>query len=309
MGSEAVIIYTDGACSGNPGPGGWGAVLIYGSHRRELRGGELSTTNNRMELLAAILALEALKKPASQVELHTDSQYMRQGITQWIHGWKRNGWKTAARKPVKNEDLWRRLDELRNLHEVDWRWVKGHAGHPENERADELARLGLAEAREGKAAKEEITANPPDEKAPALPRDEAFTLHPRLEADSHHVCHLGLCEVRLINDRRWPWLLLIPARAGLAEMGDLSRQDSHKLIDEIRLASRIMRQRFDPERINVASLGNMVPQLHIHIIARRQDDPAWPGPVWGHGDGPQPYASHELDKLISDLARRLSSRR
>ncbi len=137
-----VTIYTDGACRGNPGPGGWGAILISGEHEKELRGGELATTNNRMELMAAIQALEALKKPC-QVELHTDSQYLRQGITEWMPGWKARGWKTAAKEPVKNDDLWKRLDTARLRHQVDWRWVKGHAGHPLNERADGLARQGM----------------------------------------------------------------------------------------------------------------------------------------------------------------------
>lgn len=137
-----VIIYTDGACSGNPGPGGWGAILTSGSHRKELSGGEADTTNNRMELLAAISALEALKKP-SKVELHTDSIYLRDGITKWIHGWRKNGWRTADKKPVKNVELWQRLDAARLPHEIDWRWIKGHAGHEHNERADELAREGM----------------------------------------------------------------------------------------------------------------------------------------------------------------------
>ena len=138
-----VVIYTDGACSGNPGPGGWGAILTYGKHRKELNGGEANTTNNRMELLAAIAALELLNRP-SVVELHTDSVYLRDGITKWIHNWKRNDWKTAAKRPVKNADLWQRLEEARKNHEVNFHWVKGHAGHPENERADELARAGMA---------------------------------------------------------------------------------------------------------------------------------------------------------------------
>jgi len=137
-----VTIYTDGACSGNPGPGGWGAVLLSGAHRKEIFGGELATTNNRMELMAAIQALESLKKPC-QVELHTDSKYVQQGIHEWIHGWKKRGWLTADKKPVKNEDLWRRLDEARSRHDVQWRWVKGHAGHELNELADELARRGI----------------------------------------------------------------------------------------------------------------------------------------------------------------------
>jgi len=141
-----VVIFTDGACSGNPGPGGWGAVLLFGEHERELCGGEAGTTNNRMELMAAIQALEALKRPC-KVELHTDSQYVRTGISEWLAGWKARGWRTASKSPVKNEDLWRRLDEARLRHEVDWRWVKGHAGHELNERADALARKGLEEAR------------------------------------------------------------------------------------------------------------------------------------------------------------------
>ncbi len=145
-----VIIYTDGACSGNPGPGGWGAILISGANERELWGGDPQTTNNRMEMMAAIQALETLKRPCT-VELHTDSQYLRQGITEWISGWKARGWKTADRKPVKNEDLWRRLDEARARHQVAWRWVKGHNGHPLNERADALARRGLTEGRAGAA--------------------------------------------------------------------------------------------------------------------------------------------------------------
>ncbi|MFN3524268.1 MAG: ribonuclease HI [Phenylobacterium sp.] len=140
-----VVIYTDGACSGNPGPGGWGAILIYGEREKELTGGERATTNNRMELMAAIQALEALTKPC-KVELHTDSQYVMKGVTQWIHGWKARGWLTADRKPVKNDDLWRRLDEARRRHDVDWRWVKGHNGHELNERADALARKGMKEA-------------------------------------------------------------------------------------------------------------------------------------------------------------------
>ncbi len=138
-----VTIYTDGACSGNPGPGGWGVILLYGGNRKELSGGEASTTNNRMELLAAIEALNALKRPCN-VDLFTDSVYVRDGITKWIHGWLRNGWKTAAKKPVKNAELWQALQEARKRHEINWHWVKGHAGHPENERADELAREGMA---------------------------------------------------------------------------------------------------------------------------------------------------------------------
>jgi ribonuclease HI len=138
-----VEIWTDGACSGNPGPGGWGAILKFGDQLKELSGGEAVTTNNRMELLAAISALETLKRPCG-VDLHTDSQYLRQGVSLWLKGWKRNGWRTADRKPVKNEDLWRRLDEAASQHEIAWRWVKGHAGEAMNERADALARLGMA---------------------------------------------------------------------------------------------------------------------------------------------------------------------
>lgn len=136
---QSVEIFTDGACSGNPGPGGWGAILRWGGNERELSGGEADTTNNRMELTAAIEALKALKRPV-QVDIHTDSTYVRDGITSWIHGWKRNGWRTAAKKPVKNADLWRELDDAVARHQVTWHWVKGHAGHPENERADKLAR-------------------------------------------------------------------------------------------------------------------------------------------------------------------------
>jgi ribonuclease HI len=145
----SIVIYTDGACSGNPGPGGWGAILMSGAHRKELKGGEPHTTNNRMELMAVISALEALKSP-SAVELWTDSQYVKNGITAWIFGWKRNGWKTADKKPVKNAELWQQLDAARARHKVEWKWVKGHAGHPENERADELARAGIAELRAAK---------------------------------------------------------------------------------------------------------------------------------------------------------------
>jgi ribonuclease HI len=139
-----VVIYTDGACSGNPGPGGWGVVLRWNGTQKELHGGDAQTTNNRMELMAAIQALEALNRP-SQVQLHTDSTYLLNGITKWIAAWQRNGWRTSARKPVKNEDLWRRLVEAMNGHEVSWRWVKGHAGEEGNERADALARLGIEE--------------------------------------------------------------------------------------------------------------------------------------------------------------------
>ncbi|MEN3974213.1 ribonuclease HI [Emcibacter sp. SYSU 3D8] len=141
-----VRIHTDGACSGNPGPGGWGALLEYNGAEKEIWGGEKPTTNNRMELLGAIRALEALKK-RSQVDLYTDSIYVRDGITKWIHNWKRNGWRTAGKKPVKNAELWQELDALIQMHDVAWHWVKGHAGHLENERADELARRGLEEIR------------------------------------------------------------------------------------------------------------------------------------------------------------------
>ncbi|MEO1040013.1 MAG: ribonuclease HI [Pseudomonadota bacterium] len=140
--AKLITIHTDGACSGNPGPGGWGAVLEWRGHEKELSGAEAETTNNRMELMAAIQALEALKRP-SKVRLVTDSIYVRDGVTKWIHGWKKNGWKTSAKKPVKNEDLWRRLDEAATRHDVSWEWVKGHAGHPENERADALARAAI----------------------------------------------------------------------------------------------------------------------------------------------------------------------
>jgi ribonuclease HI len=143
-----VIVYTDGACSGNPGPGGWGAILLFGDKRKELNGGEADTTNNRMELMAAIGALEALKRPC-RIELHTDSKYLQDGISKWIKGWKRNGWLTAEKKPVKNTELWQRLDEARKNHQVEWKWVKGHAGHAENERADELAREGMATFKKG----------------------------------------------------------------------------------------------------------------------------------------------------------------
>jgi len=140
--TESVRIYTDGACKGNPGPGGWGALLRSGTHERELYGGDPATTNNRMELTAVIRALEALKHP-SKVEIYTDSEYVMKGITEWLAAWKRRGWKTADRKPVKNADLWRELEDLVHKHEVRWHWVRGHAGHPENERADALANRGV----------------------------------------------------------------------------------------------------------------------------------------------------------------------
>lgn len=140
--SHTIEIFTDGACKGNPGPGGWGVLLRLGEHQKTLFGGELNTTNNRMELTAAIRGLEALKKNA-QVVLTTDSQYVMKGIREWLPGWKQRGWKTASRQPVKNVDLWQRLDELANQHQVEWRWVKGHSGHAENDLADELANLGV----------------------------------------------------------------------------------------------------------------------------------------------------------------------
>lgn len=143
---ERVSIWTDGACSGNPGPGGWGALLRWRGHERELSGGAPETTNNRMELTAAIRALEALKRP-SPVDLYTDSQYVRMGITEWLPRWRANGWRTADKKPVKNADLWRELDHLAAIHDVSWHWVKGHAGHEENERVDALARGGVAAVR------------------------------------------------------------------------------------------------------------------------------------------------------------------
>lgn len=142
LAQPVVEIYTDGACKGNPGPGGWGALMLYGNSEKTLNGGEVETTNNRMELTAVIEALGALTRPV-RVILHTDSKYVQQGITQWIANWKRNGWKTAARKPVKNEDLWRQLDDLSSRYEIEWRWVKGHAGIDGNERADALANEGL----------------------------------------------------------------------------------------------------------------------------------------------------------------------
>jgi ribonuclease HI len=140
---KQVDIFTDGACSGNPGPGGWGAILRHGDAEKELSGGEDHTTNNRMELMAAISALEALKTPC-KVILHTDSNYLKDGITKWIKNWKRNGWRTASKDPVKNAELWQRLEVALGRHEIHWKWVKGHAGHTENERADELARMGMA---------------------------------------------------------------------------------------------------------------------------------------------------------------------
>jgi len=140
--NDTVVIYTDGACSGNPGPGGWGSVMMYNGHRRELSGGEKETTNNRMEMMAVIVALETLKR-ACRVELNTDSTYVMKGITEWMGAWKARGWKTAAKKPVKNVDLWQRLDAAVARHDIRWKWVRGHSGIPENERADELARNAI----------------------------------------------------------------------------------------------------------------------------------------------------------------------
>ena len=144
---QIVEIFTDGACSGNPGPGGWGAVMRYGTVEKELNGSEEQTTNNRMELMAAIRAIEAVKRPC-EIHLHTDSEYLRQGITTWIHSWKKRGWKTADKKPVKNVDLWQRLEAAIETHDVTWHWVKGHSGHAENERADELARLAIRQLKD-----------------------------------------------------------------------------------------------------------------------------------------------------------------
>ena len=141
--NKTVTLYTDGACKGNPGKGGWGVLMRYGSHEKELFGGEAHTTNNRMELTAIIQGLAALSRPCAVV-IHTDSQYVKNGMEQWIHGWKKNGWKTAAKQPVKNEDLWRQLDQLAAQHQIQWQWVRGHAGHAENERADALANQGVA---------------------------------------------------------------------------------------------------------------------------------------------------------------------
>ena len=149
MSEEVVEIFSDGACRGNPGPGGWGVLLRANGVEKELWGGEADTTNNRMELTAVIRALEALKR-SCRVRLYTDSQYVQKGISEWIHRWKRSGWRTTDRKPVKNEDLWRRLDELAQMHKIEWHWVKGHAGHPENERADRLANKGIPASGNGK---------------------------------------------------------------------------------------------------------------------------------------------------------------
>ncbi len=295
--STDVVIYTDGACSGNPGPGGWGATMKFGGERREIRGGERNTTNNRMELMAAIKALE-YPQQRSSIDLHTDSTYVRKGITEWIHNWKRRGWKTAAGKPVKNADLWQRLDEARSHHDVRWHWVKGHAGHPENERADELAGLGLREAQAGQTSPE--IAEPetaPESSPPATASTGHFSLDPRLAADSTKVTALKLCEVRLMNDHRYPWLILVPRAQNMSEIHDLSQADSLVLMHEIRFVSAAMVELFAPRKINVGALGNIVPQLHIHLVARHDDDPAWPGPVWGHSPA-EPYEPEQQTKLI-----------
>ncbi|ODU50541.1 MAG: ribonuclease HI [Thiobacillus sp. SCN 63-374] len=147
MNADTIYIYSDGACKGNPGAGGWGALLVAGGHRKEISGGEPNTTNNRMEMTAVIRALESLKRP-STVEVHTDSQYVQKGISEWMAGWKRRNWRTADGKPVKNQDLWLQLDALSQLHRIEWKWVRGHAGHPENERADALANLGVLQAQQ-----------------------------------------------------------------------------------------------------------------------------------------------------------------
>lgn len=146
MTKPVIEIYTDGACSGNPGPGGWGALMRWNGHEKELSGGEPDTTNNRMEMMAVIKALEAVTKAGSEIHIHTDSKYVMQGVNEWMEGWKARGWKTAAKKPVKNQDLWERIDSLTNKHKVSFFWVKGHAGHPENERADELATGAITRA-------------------------------------------------------------------------------------------------------------------------------------------------------------------
>jgi ribonuclease HI len=145
--AETIYIYSDGACKGNPGPGGWGALLVTDGHRKEISGGEANTTNNRMEMTAVIRALESLKRP-STVEVHTDSQYVQKGISEWMTGWKKRNWRTADGKPVKNQDLWLQLDALSQLHRVEWKWVRGHNGHPENERADALANQGVLQAQQ-----------------------------------------------------------------------------------------------------------------------------------------------------------------
>ncbi len=297
-----VVIYTDGACSGNPGPGGWGATMMFGPNngnmqRREIRGGERDTTNNRMELMAAIKALQ-YPQQRSTIDLHTDSTYVRKGITEWIHGWKRRGWKTAAKKPVKNADLWQELDEARTHHDVTWHWVKGHAGHPENERADELAGMGLKETLAGEPSPEIIKAVEP----PALSISPAFDLDPRLAADSVEIGTLKLCSIRLMNDHRYPWLILIPQAQNMSELTDLCEADSLVLMREIRMVSNAMEELFRPQKLNVGALGNIVAQLHIHIIARHDDDLAWPGPVWGHSRA-EPYDDKQLENLCTIIKK------
>ncbi|MCP4933295.1 MAG: ribonuclease HI [bacterium] len=296
--STDVVIYTDGACSGNPGPGGWGATMMFGTEqRREIRGGERDTTNNRMELMAAIKALE-YPEQRSTINLHTDSTYVRKGITEWIHGWKRRGWKTAAKKPVKNADLWQELDEARTHHDVTWHWVKGHAGHPENERADELAGMGLKETLAGEPSPEIIESGTP----PTFSIDASFELDPRLAADSVEIGSLKLCTVRLINDHHYPWLILIPQAQNMSEITDLSEADSLVLMREIRQVSTAMEELFRPQKLNVGALGNIVEQLHIHIIARHDDDLAWPGPAWGHSPA-EAYDDKQLDNLCAIIKK------
>lgn len=163
--TDSVIVHTDGACSGNPGPGGWGAVLQFNGHVKDLKGGAADTTNNRMELTAAIEALTALSRPCT-VELHTDSTYVKDGLTKWIHGWKRNGWRTAAKKPVKNAELWQMLDEAVQRHEINWHWVKGHAGDEMNERADDLANQGMEPFKSKRASAPKAAPTYSDEKPP-----------------------------------------------------------------------------------------------------------------------------------------------
>jgi len=168
MSGRDVEIFTDGACSGNPGPGGWGAILRYRGVEKELKGGEILTTNNRMEMMAVLVALRSLSRPCA-IDLYTDSQYVMKGATEWLRGWKARGWQTADKKPVKNEDLWRALDETASRHRITWHWVKGHAGHAENERADQLARDGIAQVRA------QAVAEPPVVSGASLPaaRDPA----------------------------------------------------------------------------------------------------------------------------------------
>jgi ribonuclease HI len=179
---KRVEIFTDGACSGNPGPGGWGAILRFNGASKELSGGEANTTNNRMELMAAIQALSALKEPV-EVDLYTDSNYVKDGIGGWIEGWKRNGWKTASKQPVKNAELWQALDEARKRHKVNWHWVKGHDGHVENERADELARMGMAPFKPARAKPE---AQPTiKSRTPASGKPASASKKPRRSSQSY----------------------------------------------------------------------------------------------------------------------------